>query len=586
VELTPIGVRDAAEIERGIAGFARGSADGLIMVGPPSSVAHRDLIIALAAQHRLPAVYPAIYFVRAGGLISYGPEPTDQYRRAAGYVDRILKGEKPADLPVQAPTGSGKTLVAATIVEGALRKNNRLTFVVPAIQLIDQAVEMFYAEGIRDIGVIQADHAMTDWSKPVQVASIQTIRSRGKYPQCEVVCVDECHQLHAAHVKWMGRLSDPKKGEPAGIIGAAPGFESVPFIGLSATPWTKGLGRYFESLLVMSTTQELIDLGYLARFKVYAADHPNLSGVKILGGDYREDQLSSVMRENALVANIVETWRQRWNKDRTLVFGVDCSHAKTLQARFLEAGISAAYQDAHTPSAERKAIKKGFHDGTYRVVCNVGTLSVGIDWNVGALVLARPTKSEMLFVQIIGRALRTAPGKDFALILDHTATHERLGFVTSIHHDSLSMGKLDENKSVKRGPPLPKPCPQCTALLSPGVKVCPECGFERKIVSDIYEREGELVEFDGSFRKRGAATSNRLFPYTWQEKCKFYQQLRGYGLSKGYKDGWAFIKYMEKFNGEKPPWAWRNNPPMEPGPEVTMFVKSRFIAWAKGKRSA
>jgi len=73
-------------------------------VGPPSSVAHRDLIIALAAQHRLPAVYPAIYFVRAGGLISYGPEPTDQYRRAAGYVDRILKGEKPADLPVQAPT--------------------------------------------------------------------------------------------------------------------------------------------------------------------------------------------------------------------------------------------------------------------------------------------------------------------------------------------------------------------------------------------------------------------------------------------------------------------------------------------------
>jgi putative ABC transport system substrate-binding protein len=106
VELTPIGVRDAAEIESGIAGFVRGSPDGLIMVGPPSSVFghHRDLIIGLAAQHQLPAVYPAIYFVRAGGLISYGPDPTDQYRRAASYVDRILKGEKPADLPVQAPT--------------------------------------------------------------------------------------------------------------------------------------------------------------------------------------------------------------------------------------------------------------------------------------------------------------------------------------------------------------------------------------------------------------------------------------------------------------------------------------------------
>jgi ABC-type uncharacterized transport system substrate-binding protein len=105
VELTPIGVRDAAEIESGIAAFARRSSDGLIMVGPPSSIAHhRDLIIALAAQHRLPAVYPAIYFVRAGGLISYGPDPTDQYRRAAEYVDRILKGERTTDLPVQAPT--------------------------------------------------------------------------------------------------------------------------------------------------------------------------------------------------------------------------------------------------------------------------------------------------------------------------------------------------------------------------------------------------------------------------------------------------------------------------------------------------
>ena len=105
VELTPIGVHDAEEIERGIAAFARGSNDGLIMVGPPSSVQrHRDLIATLAARHRLPAVYPVPYLVTSGGLISYGPDIVDQYRRGASYVDRILKGEKPADLPVQAPT--------------------------------------------------------------------------------------------------------------------------------------------------------------------------------------------------------------------------------------------------------------------------------------------------------------------------------------------------------------------------------------------------------------------------------------------------------------------------------------------------
>jgi putative ABC transport system substrate-binding protein len=105
VELTPVGVHDADEIEHGITAFARGSNGGLITVGPGSSMAlHRDLIITLAARHRLPAVYPTRYFVTAGGLIYYGPDSVDQYRRAAGYVDRILKGEKPADLPVQAPT--------------------------------------------------------------------------------------------------------------------------------------------------------------------------------------------------------------------------------------------------------------------------------------------------------------------------------------------------------------------------------------------------------------------------------------------------------------------------------------------------
>jgi putative ABC transport system substrate-binding protein len=105
VELTPVGVRDAGEIERAIAAFARGSNGGLILVGPTSSVQpHRDLIVALAARHRLPAVYANRLFVTGGGLISYAPDSIDQYRRAAGYVDRILKGEKPGDLPVQAPT--------------------------------------------------------------------------------------------------------------------------------------------------------------------------------------------------------------------------------------------------------------------------------------------------------------------------------------------------------------------------------------------------------------------------------------------------------------------------------------------------
>jgi putative ABC transport system substrate-binding protein len=104
VEVSPINLRDAGEIKLAIAAFVRSSSDGLIVSGSPLVVGHRDLIVTLAAQHKLPAVYPAHFFVAAGGLISYGPDFVDQYRRAAGYVDRILKGEKPSDLPVQAAT--------------------------------------------------------------------------------------------------------------------------------------------------------------------------------------------------------------------------------------------------------------------------------------------------------------------------------------------------------------------------------------------------------------------------------------------------------------------------------------------------
>ena len=104
IELRPVDLHDTVGIEQGIAAFAKGSNNGLIVTGSPSATLHRDLIISLAARHKLPAVYYERSYVPAGGLISYGSDYLDQCRRAAGYVDRILKGEKPADLPVQAPT--------------------------------------------------------------------------------------------------------------------------------------------------------------------------------------------------------------------------------------------------------------------------------------------------------------------------------------------------------------------------------------------------------------------------------------------------------------------------------------------------
>jgi putative ABC transport system substrate-binding protein len=104
VEIVPINVRDAGELERGVADFGRSGNGGLIPTSSALALRHRDLIITLAAEHKLPAIYWERFFVTNGGLMSYGPDLIDNYRRAAGYVDRILKGEKPGDLPVQTPT--------------------------------------------------------------------------------------------------------------------------------------------------------------------------------------------------------------------------------------------------------------------------------------------------------------------------------------------------------------------------------------------------------------------------------------------------------------------------------------------------
>ena len=121
VEVVPISVQDAAEIEQAVTAFARSGDRGLIVTASASAFVHRELIGALAARHKLPAVYFSRDFVTLGGLISYGADFIEQYRRAAGYVDRILKGEKPADLPVQAPTRYELAINLKTAKHSALK---------------------------------------------------------------------------------------------------------------------------------------------------------------------------------------------------------------------------------------------------------------------------------------------------------------------------------------------------------------------------------------------------------------------------------------------------------------------------------
>lgn len=459
---------------------------------------------------------------------------------------------------IQLPTGAGKTLIASSLVNRALSKAKKVAFVVPAISLVDQTVEAFYEEGIKDVGVIQANHMMTDYSCPIQVCSIQTIARRG-YPKADAVIVDECHKLFDAQKKW---LTDPA-------------WESIPMIGLSATPWTKGLGKFYTSLLQPVSTKDLIDQGYLSKFKVFATGHPDLTGVKISRGDYVESDLSDAMQKGSLTADIITTWLKLWGKDKTLCFAVDKAHAKSLQERFQAADISCGYQDAETSDFDRKENKRKFHSGEYRVVVNIQTLTTGVDWDVRCLILARPTRSEMLYVQIIGRALRTAPGKDCALILDHSDTTSRLGFVTDIHHEDLNDGTPTAPQEKREA--LPKECSKCAFLKPPRTRICPNCGHEAQApINMLYEGDGELVEIKPGTLIR---INNEEKVWTDPERKIFYRELMGYAEAHGFKNGWAWHKFKEKF-GFYPPKEWgRLRPANRISPGMELWVRKCNMAW-------
>jgi len=488
---------------------------------------------------------------------------------------------------MQAPTGWGKTVLTCALVESARQRGKKVLFTVPAISLVDQTYEMFVSHGITEVGVIQATNPLYDWAQPIQIASVQTLMKRER-PLADIVLIDECHIWFDYYGKWMGTHDH-----------RPPPWDTVPFIGLSATPWRKGLGSWYDHFHKASTTQEMINAGHLSPFRVFAPSHPDLSNVRTVAGDFHEGELSAAMQEGRLVADAVETWIKLAENRPTLCYGVDRAHAKALMTKFQAAGISCAYQDAYTKDADRidkatgervpgrKAIKTGFHDGTYKVVCNVGTLTTGIDWDVRCISMCRPTKSDMLFVQIVGRGLRTAPGKDDCLILDHSDNHLRLGFATAIDesYTGLHDGKSPQHSNRTDNIKLPKECPKCAYLKPPRMAECPSCGFVAQVISKIKSEAGELHEMTRETRMLKPPPPDPLVVETMEDKALFFSELKYYCARQGYAPGWASHKYKEKTG------VWPNHPMIKHAPlakwirpETVNYIKSRFIAHANRRR--
>ena len=487
-------------------------------------------------------------------LRDYQQRAIDELRQALGTGKR-----RPV---VQSPTGSGKTVIAAAIVNMARNKGKRVLFCVPAISLIDQTVERFRQNGIYEIGVMQGQHEMTDYDQPVQVCSVQTL-ARRTIPAADLVIIDECHLCFKLFDDWMNREE----------------WKRIPFIGLTATPWAKGMGASgrWDHLVIGSTLQDLIDLGHLSSFRVFAPAHPDLTGVKTVAGDFDLKGLGHAMDKKALVADIVTTWLERGQNRSTICFAVNRVHAKHIQEQFKASGVEAEYMDAYTSLDDRQAIIRRFEAGEVKIICNVGVLTTGFDSDVRCIILARPTKSEILYVQMIGRGLRTAGGKSDCLVLDHSDTTIRLGFVTDIGTSKLHDGTANR-QAVEKTAPLPKECPSCAFLKPPKLRKCPSCGFEPVAKPDVENEEGELYELTPGKRVK-------LDTFSMFEKQQWYSQLTLHANLRGYKPGWAYWAYKDKFK-VGPDSSLSSKPAPFVSYEVQNWITARNIRKAKQKDKA
>lgn len=454
---------------------------------------------------------------------------------------------------LQLPTGAGKTLIASKMITMALAKGNKCLFTVDALSLVDQTVDKFYRAGLRDMGVIQADHPMTDWSKPIQIASVQTLQRRG-FPKFSFGIIDECHTRR----DWLHEKM------------ASGDLADVPIIGLTATPWSRGLGHVFDDLLIPATMNTLITQGYLSEYRVFAPHHPDLSGVKIQAGDYRIRELAKIMNGEKLIADIVSTWKRLAEWRPTICFCVDRAHAKKIQMQFEEAGVPCGYIDAYTPVDEREQIRRKVERGALKVVTNVGCLIKGVDWQVSCIIFACPTRSKIKFVQAAGRGFRVNPGTEDCLILDHSDNTLRLGLPADIGQDALCTAKKGERQAQDKIS-LPKECPKCSYIKAPKVHECPCCGFKPVVRSLIDAGAGRLTE-----------VKNTIVPRVTRQL--WYSSLLWIENKQHYKKGWASITFKEKFGD----WPRGLTPqPTDAPQEILSYVRSRMIRHAyRQKKSA
>lgn len=378
------------------------------------------------------------------------------YQESAIDAARLLIGNGTKRILINAPTGAGKTVIAAGIVQRAVCKGKTVLFLAHRRELIEQTVNKLVDAGVLNFGVVMAGSRLNNASAPVQVASIQTLIRR-ELPPADLVIIDEAHR--SASRSYLSMLAN---------------YPRAAVLGLSATPERldgKGLDDIFSDMIVVETVPNLIDRGYLVKPDCYAGPTADLTGVRIKRGDYDEQQLAQAMDKPKLVGDIVATWMRLARGRQTVAFASSVAHADHIAAEFRAAGVSAAMVSGETKKADREAVIADWKAGHIQVVANAMIFTEGFDYpGLDACILARPTKSVSLFLQCVGRIMRTAPGKDDALVLDHAGCCRLHGPPHIDRAWALEGMAAKRKKDQGEGANL-RECETCSMLYAPAPKL-------------------------------------------------------------------------------------------------------------------
>ena len=472
-----------------------------------------------------------------------------------------------------APTGSGKTIIGADIINTTTRAQKRVLVLAHRREIIQQTAAKLSMNRVYP-GIIMAG-VQPRPLELAQLASIQTLWVRSQHtgrmdlPPADLLVIDECHHAPAKTYRK--------------IIAAYP---DAVLLGLTATPCRgdgRGLGGIFETMIECPQVPDLISLGFLVPTRTYAPVDPDLSGVRTRHGDYVETELADRMDRAKLVGDIVTHWHKYGERRRTVAFAVSVGHSIHIRDEFIRSGVRCEHIDGSTPKPERDATLARLATGEIEVVSNCMVLTEGWDMpEVGCCILARPTKKMGLYRQMIGRVLRPAP----------TARPMRS---CSITPERCSDTASSRTRSSGRSTPIASPrtgrtqrARESTARASwnapPAARSALPASRAAIAGSCRSGRRGACPSRTVTLRwstDHAAPTGNVYSP---EERERWHGMLICIGQERGYKPGWAAVTSTRKNSDAWPSWGALPEP-IPPTPEVRSWVRSRLIAYAK-RRSA